>query len=53
MFALATPLTIQANQGFYCEMMAPSGGGVLPAITLTGAIRVRVILDGVLDRSAS
>jgi len=53
MFALATPLTIQANQGFYCEMMAPSGGGVLPAITLTGAIRVRVILDGELDRSAS
>lgn len=53
MFALAEPLTIQANQGFYCEMLAPTGGGVVPLITLTGALRVRVVLDGELDRSAS
>ena len=53
MFALAYPLTIQANQGFYCEMLAPTGGGVVPQITLTGALRIRVVLDGELDRSAS
>jgi len=53
MFALAEPLTIQANQGFYCELLAPTGGGVVPVITLTGALRCRIILDGTIDRSAA
>lgn len=53
MFALAEPLTIQANQGFYCELLAPTGGGVVPVIALTGALRCRIILDGTIDRSAA
>jgi hypothetical protein len=53
MFRLAVPLDIQANQSFYAEMLAPSGAGIVPAVTLTGAVRVRLLLDGQLQRTAS
>ena len=53
MFKLCAPLTIQANQSFYAELLAPTGGGIVPAITLTGALRIRIVLDGKLTRAAA
>lgn len=53
MFNLAFPLQIQANQSFYCELIAPSGTGILPAQTLASAVNVRVLFDGVEGRVAA
>ena len=53
MFNLAMPLDIQANQSFYAELVAPSGQGFLAAQSLTGAVQVRVVLDGVEQRAAA
>lgn len=48
-FTLANPLEIQANQSFYAELIGPTA----TPETLTGALRVRVILDGVEQRAAA
>lgn len=48
-FNLAFPLVIGANQGFYCELIGP----VTTTQTLTGAVIVRLVLDGVEQRVAS
>ena len=48
-FTFANPLIIQANQSFYAELLGPT---VTPQ-TLTGAVIVRVVLDGVERRTAS
>ena len=48
-FTLANPLIIQANQSFYAELLGPTA----TAQTLTGALNVRVVLDGVEQRVAS
>lgn len=48
-FTFANPLIIQANQSFYTELLGPT---VTPQ-TLTGAVIVRVVLDGVEQRAAS
>lgn len=48
-FTFANPLIIQANQSFYAELLGPT----VTTQTLTGAVQVRVILDGVEDRTAS
>lgn len=53
MFNLAFPLEIQANQMFYCEVLAPSGLGILAALTNAGAVQIRVVLDGVEKRTAA
>jgi len=52
-FALARALEIQANQSFYMELLGPVAAGVWGAQTLTGAIRVRLILNGVEERAAA
>ena len=48
-FTLANPLIIQANQSFYAELLGPT----VTTQTLTGAIIVRIVLDGVEERPAS
>ena len=48
-FTFANPLIIQANQSFYAELLGPT----VTTQTLTGAVSVRVILDGVEQRTAS
>lgn len=48
-FTFANPLIIQANQSFYAELLGPT----VTTQTLTGAAIVRVVLDGVEDRTAS
>jgi hypothetical protein len=48
-FTLANPLIIQANQSFYAELLGPTA----TAQTLTGALNVRIVLDGVEQRAAS
>jgi hypothetical protein len=52
-FTLARPLQIQANQAFYMELIGPTAGAVWGAQTLTGAVTIRVILDGVEERAAA
>lgn len=52
-FTLARPLEITANQPFYMELLGPTASGVFGAATLTGAVQVRVVLDGVEDRAAA
>jgi len=52
-FALQCPLIIQANQQFFCEIIAPNGTGVVAAITLTGALIARLELEGVEERAAA
>ena len=47
---LAThPLIIQANQSFYAELLGPTA----TPQTLTGALNIRIVLDGVEQRAAS
>lgn len=48
-FTFANPLEIQANQPYYMELLGPT---VNPQ-TLTGALVVRFVLDGVEQRTAS
>lgn len=48
-FTFASPLEIQANQPFYMELIGPTA----TPQTLTGAIQVRFVLDGVEQRTAS
>lgn len=48
-FTFANPLIIQANQSFYAELLGPTA----TTQTLTGAINVRIILDGVEQRTSS
>lgn len=48
-FTFANPLEIQANQPYYMELIGPTA----TAQTLTGAIQVRFVLDGVEQRTAS
>ncbi len=48
-FKFANPLIIQANQGFACNLIGPTA----TAQTLTGIVNVRVVLDGVEQRTAS
>jgi hypothetical protein len=48
-FNFANPLIIQANQSFYCELLGPT----VTTQTLTGAVQVRVVLDGVEQRTSS
>jgi len=48
-FNFANPLIIQANQSFYAELLGPTG----TTQTLGGAMQVRIVLDGVEDRTAS
>lgn len=48
-FTFANPLEIQANQSFYMELLGPTA----TAQTLTGAMNVRLVLDGVEKRAAS
>ena len=48
-FTLANPLIIQANQSFYAELLGP----VTTTQTLSGALNVRLVLDGVEQRAAS
>lgn len=52
-FSLAVPLEIQANQSFYMELLGPVAAGVFGAATLTGAVQVRLVLDGVEERVAA
>jgi len=53
MFSLAIPLEIQANQAFYCELIAPAAGGLFGAQTLTGIVNVKLFLSGVEDRASA
>lgn len=53
MFTLACPLIIQANQAFYAELLGPSGSGAFAVQTLTAAVKVRIVLDGVVKRTAA
>lgn len=48
-FTFANPLIIQANQSFYAELIGPT----ITAQNLTGAMQVRIILDGVEQRTSS
>lgn len=48
-FTFANPLEIQANQPFYMELIGPTA----TTQTLTGAMQVRFVLDGVEQRTAS
>lgn len=48
-FNFAQPLIIQANQSFYMELLGPT---VTPQ-TLTGIVNIRIVLDGVEQRTAS
>ena len=48
-FTFANPLEIQANQPYYMELVGPTA----TTQTLTGALQVRFVLDGVEQRTAS
>jgi hypothetical protein len=48
-FTLANPLIIQANQSFFAELVGPTA----TPQTLTGALNIRLVLDGVEQRTAS
>lgn len=48
-FALQCPLELQANQAFYCELIAPTA----TTQTLAGAIICRLELEGVEQRPAA
>lgn len=48
-FTLANPLIIQANQSFYAELLGPT---TTPQ-TLTGALIIRLVLDGIEQRAAA
>jgi len=48
-FTLAEPLDVQANQPFYMELLGPTG----TPLTLSAAVGVKIILDGLEKRTSS